>query len=70
MAIMSWNGSDVPEELKRLPAGEYVIQPVEEALALSPEEEEGIRRALRQVRDGQTVSHEQVQADIARILGK
>ena len=70
MAILNWNGSDVPEELKRLPAGKYLIQPADEALGLRPEEEEGIREALRQVRDGQTVSHEQVQADIERALGE
>ena len=70
MAILDWNGSDVPEELKRLPAGKYLIQPADEALGLNPEEEEGIREALRQARESQTVSHEHVQADIERALGK
>jgi len=70
MAILNWNGSDVPEELKQLPAGKYLIQAADEALGLSSEDEDGIREALRQARNGQTVSHEQVRADIERALDK
>jgi hypothetical protein len=43
--IVTWNGKDVPPELRELPAGRYVVEAVEdEAPARSPEEETGSRR--------------------------
>ena len=45
--VVTWNGKDVPPELRELPAGRYVVEAVEdEAPALSPEEEAGIEAAL------------------------
>jgi hypothetical protein len=45
--IVTWNGKDVPTELRDLPAGRYMVEPVEEeAPTLSPEEEAGIEAAL------------------------
>jgi hypothetical protein len=45
--VLTWNGKDVPAELRDLPAGRYVVEPVdEETPALSPEEEAGIEAAL------------------------
>lgn len=50
---MTWNGKDVPPELRELPAGRYVVEAVEdEAPALSPEEEAGIEAALESYRQG------------------
>ncbi len=52
--VMEWNGKDVPEELRKLPAGRYLLQPVEEAApALTEAEEEGIRQALRSLERGE-----------------
>ena len=45
--VVTWNGKDVPSELRDLPAGRYVVEPVDdEAPALSPDEEAGIEAAL------------------------
>jgi hypothetical protein len=42
--IFTWNGKDVPPELRELPAGRYVVEAVEEeAPELSPDEEDGHR---------------------------
>ena len=55
--ILTWNGKDVPSELRELPAGRYVIQAVEdEAPALSAEEEAGIEGALELYRQGRVVA--------------
>jgi hypothetical protein len=50
--VLHWNGEDVPDELRRLPAGRYVVQRVDDVPALSPEEEEGLREALASLRAG------------------
>ena len=54
--VVTWNGKDVPAELRELPAGRYVVEAVdEEAPALSPEEEAGIEAALESYRQGRVV---------------
>ena len=51
--VVTWNGKDVPPELRELPAGRYVVEAIEdEAPALSPEEEAGIEAALESVPPG------------------
>ena len=40
--VVTWNGKDVPAELRELPAGRYVVEAIDDAPALSPDEEAGI----------------------------
>jgi hypothetical protein len=68
VTIMHWNGDDVPDELRALPAGTYVVQPAEELTALSPEEEAGLVAALESVRAGKGIEHEAVRARVQRIV--
>jgi hypothetical protein len=28
--VVTWNGKDVPTELRELPAGRYVVEPIDE----------------------------------------
>ena len=58
--IVDWNGRDVPEELKELPAGRYVVERVDDVLGLSPEEDEGLRAAMGSVARGEGVPGELV----------
>src|SRR5438552_14556164 len=54
--VVTWNGKDVPAELRELPAGRYVVEAVEEeAPQLSPEEEAGIEAALESYRQGRVI---------------
>ena len=49
--VVTWNGKDVPAEMRELPAGRYVVAPVEdEAPVLSPEQEAGLETALESYR--------------------
>ena len=67
--VFRWNGKDLPEELRNLPPGEYVLEPVDQgAPPLTPEEEDGIRRALASAAAGTTVSHDEVRRSIDEIL--
>jgi hypothetical protein len=53
---VTWNGKDVPPEFRELPAGQYVVQAVDDDVpVLSPEEEAGIEAALESYRDGRVV---------------
>jgi hypothetical protein len=69
--IVTWNGKDVPPELRDLPAGRYVVEAVEEeAPVLSPEEEAGIDAALESYRQGRVVDAKRAREIIDAALGR
>ena len=69
--VLIWNGKDVPAELRDLPAGRYVVEPMDEdAPALSPEEEAGIEAALESYRQGRVVDAKRARQIIDAALGR
>lgn len=66
--VLRWNGKDLPEELRYLPPGDYVVEPVEDVPPLTEEEEEGIRRALASRDAGRVVDHDDVRRSVNAIL--
>jgi hypothetical protein len=66
MTIIHWNGRDLPTELKELPAGDYAVQPAEDLLALTPDEEDGLLTALDSLQAGKGVAHEDVRKRVLR----
>jgi hypothetical protein len=69
--VVTWNGKDVPAELRELPAGRYVVEPVDdEAPALSPDEEAGIDAALESYRQGRIVDAKRAREIIDAALGR
>ena len=68
---MTWNGKDVPPELRELPAGRYVVEAAEdEAPVLTPEEEAGIEAALESYRQGRVVDSKRTREIIDAALGR
>jgi hypothetical protein len=68
---MTWNGKDLPAELRDLPAGRYVLEAVEhDAPSLSPEEEAGIETALESFREGRVVDAKRAREIIDAALGR
>jgi hypothetical protein len=69
--VVTSNGKDVPAELRELPAGRYVVEPIdEEAPALSPDEEAGIEAALESYRQGRVVDAKRARQIIDAALGR
>ncbi len=68
--VLTWNGKDLPAELRGLPAGRYFVESVDDAPALTEEEDEGLRQALDSLRAGRGRSVEQVRQRIDAILRK
>ncbi len=68
--VLHWNGKDIPEELRELPAGTYVVEAVDEAPALTTDEEQGIAQALACLRAGQGRTTEQIRQRIDSLLRK
>ena len=50
--VLHWNGKDVPQELRSLPEGRYVV---DAAPDLSPDEDAGLEVALESLRQGRGV---------------
>lgn len=65
--VLHWNGKDLPEELRELPAGTYVIEALDETPALSPDEEQGLAEALASLRRGEGRLLDQVRRSIGGI---
>ena len=69
--IVTWNGKDIPAELHELPAGRYVVEPIdEEAPALTTDEEAGIEAALESYRQGRVVDAKRARHIINAALGR
>jgi len=69
--VVTWNGKDIPAELRELPAGRYVVEPIdEEAPALTPDEEAGIEAALESYRQGRVVDAKRARQIIDAALGR
>ena len=51
--IVNWNGVDVPEELKALKKGRYVLVPIDEPLELTEEQEAGLEDAIASIQAGE-----------------
>ena len=62
--IVNWNGVDVPEELKALKKGRYVLLPIDEPQELTEDEEAGLEAALASVQAGKGVTLEEVRAKL------
>jgi hypothetical protein len=69
--VVTWDGKDVPPELRELPAGRYVVEAVEEeAPILSAGEEAGIEAALESYRQGRVVDSKRTREIIDAALGR
>jgi hypothetical protein len=66
--VIHWNGVDIPDELRSLPAGDYVIESADDVL--SDEEERGIAEALAAIRSGRGVDHSAVKDALSARLSK
>ena len=69
--VVEWDGKHVPEEMRTLPPGRYVVEAIDPATALTEEEEAGLEEAIRAFDAGDPgVSLEDVRADLDAVLKK
>lgn len=66
--VLHWNGKDISEELRELPAGTYVVEAVETAPALTADEDQGLADALASLRAGEGRTVDQVRQAIDSIV--
>ena len=66
--IVNWNGVDVPEELKALEKGRYVLVPIDEPPELTEEQEAGLEAAMASIRAGEGLSRDEAFAKLKASL--
>jgi hypothetical protein len=62
--VIEWNGREVPGALLELPPRRYMIEPVDDLLDLTPEEESGLMQAMDSLNAGHSVPLEEVLAEL------
>lgn len=66
--VIHWNGKDIPEELRELPAGTYMVEAVDTAPALIAEEDQGLTDALASLRAGKGRTVDQIRQTIGSTI--
>jgi hypothetical protein len=66
--VVEWNGQDLPEQLRELPAGRYVLVPVDEHVPLTEEEKAGLIAALKSA-ETRVLSHGEVMDRARKLVG-
>jgi hypothetical protein len=66
--MLHWNGKDLPEELRDLPPGTYVVESIDQPPLLTQDEERGLCAALASLQAGKHRTLDQVQQTIDAIL--
>jgi hypothetical protein len=65
--IIEWDGSHVPAELRGLPPGRYLVEPL--GAPLTAQEEEGIREALEELDAGRGIPFDDVMRELEGDVG-
>jgi len=51
--VMDWDGKTLPDEMRSLPPGRYVVEAVSPASALTADEDAGLEEAISAVNAGE-----------------
>jgi len=68
VTIIDWNGTDLPVELRNLPAGKYVLARANDSI--TPEEEDGLLDALESFRTARGVPHDVARDRLLQRVGR
>lgn len=55
LSVINWDGRRVPDELRKLPPGQYTIAPVDQSPSLTDDEEAGVRAGLDELDAGRGI---------------
>jgi len=65
--LLNFDGKELPEEMRSLPSGRYVLQSVDEVPLLTSEEEDGLEEAAQSLDRGEGLSPDELRAELKRI---
>jgi hypothetical protein len=62
--VLSFDGKQLPEEMKSLPSGRYVLQSVDDIVGMSDEQEAGLEAAALSLDRGEGLSAEELRGEV------
>jgi hypothetical protein len=62
--VLNFDGRHLPDEMRSLPSGRYVLQSVDEVPALTAEEETGLEEAARSLDGGDGFTVDELRAEL------
>jgi hypothetical protein len=62
--VLNFDGERLPEEMKSLPSGRYVLQSVDDVGLLNAEEETGLEDAARSLDRGEGFTAEELRVEL------
>jgi hypothetical protein len=62
--VFDWDGTNLPDEIRQLPPGRYLVYPFEGIDELTEEEDAGIQLALDQIEAGEDIPAAEVTREI------
>ena len=68
--VFRFNGTDLPPEMANLSPGQYVVERLDEAPALTADEDRSLSEALLSLREGEGVDVAELCRRIEAILGR
>ena len=68
--VIEWDGNTLPEQLKELAPGQYILYPVDDGCELTTEEDAGIRQALDEAEQGLVMTLDELIAEFKAESGK
>jgi hypothetical protein len=66
--MLKWNGRDLPDELRGLPPGRYVLESVDSTPELTPEQEDDLAAAIGEADQGHGVDAAEARRRIDAVL--
>ena len=65
--VLNFDGKQLPEEMRSLPSGRYVLQSLDEVPVLTAEEEAGLEEAARSLDRGEGLTPDELRAELKRM---
>ena len=65
--LLNFDGKELPEEMRSLPSGRYVLQSVDEVPLLTSEEEAGLEEAAQSLDSGEGLTPDDLRAELKRM---
>jgi hypothetical protein len=70
MRVLTWNGRNVPPELRNLPPGKYAVESIDRVPLLTKQEEAGLEAAMASLELGRGIAADRVHSELRSLVGK
>jgi hypothetical protein len=70
MRVVTWNGRNIPSELRSLPPGKYAVESIDRLPVLTEKEEAGLEAAITSLKSGRGIPAADVHSELRSRVGQ